>query len=154
MNDVCLSAVPFEYKQFCEPDSKSKYCLLWYHIMWPSKCPHAGVMCYVGVRSMLYGSMLGLLGAAVLGSLAARYFGLTSFQDLRPTSDPSGHALQRWLQPYKERIQVRLPAACMHSGIEPVGQRLFACISWSWAMCSWASSMSCWSSADDSPKGF
>ena len=66
---------------------------------------------------MLYGSMLGLLGAAVLGSLAARYFGLTSFQDLRPTSDPSSHALQRWLQPYKERIQVRLPSACMQSGM-------------------------------------
>lgn len=66
---------------------------------------------------MLYGSMLGLLGAAVLGSLAASYFGLSSFQDLRPTSDPNGHALQRWLEPYKERIQVRLPAACMHSGM-------------------------------------
>lgn len=64
---------------------------------------------------MLYGSMLGLLGAAVLGSLAAHYFGLSSFQDLKPTSDPNGHALQRWLQPYKERIQVRLPALCVHA---------------------------------------
>ena len=55
---------------------------------------------------MLYGSMLGLLGAAVLGTLAARYFGLSSFQDLKPSPDPNGTALQRWLQPYKERIQV------------------------------------------------
>ena len=59
---------------------------------------------------MLYGSMLGLLGAAVLGSLAASYFGLTSFQDIKPAPDPNGHALQRWLQPYKERIQVGMPA--------------------------------------------
>lgn len=55
---------------------------------------------------MLYGSMLGLLGAAVLGTLAARYFGLSSLQDLRPSPDPEGSALQRWLQPFKERIQV------------------------------------------------
>lgn len=60
---------------------------------------------------MLYGSMLGLLGAAVLGSLAASYFGLSSFQDIKPTPEPNGHALQRWLQPYKERIQVGMPAA-------------------------------------------
>lgn len=61
-----------------------------------------------GVRSMLYGSMLGLLGAAVLGTLAARYMGLSSLQDLKPTPDPQGSALQRWLQPYKERIQARV----------------------------------------------
>lgn len=66
-----------------------------------------------GVRSMLYGSMLGLLGAAVLGTLAARYFGFSSFQDLKPSPDPNGTALiQRWMQPYKERIQAyTTPAA-------------------------------------------
>ncbi len=53
---------------------------------------------------MLYGSMLGLLGAAVVGTLAARYMGLSSLQDLRP--DPEGSAIQKWMQPYKERIQV------------------------------------------------
>ncbi|KAL0021763.1 hypothetical protein WJX79_006133 [Trebouxia sp. C0005] len=58
-----------------------------------------------GVRSMLYGSMLGLLGAAVLGTLAARYMGLSSLQDLRPSTDPEGSILRKWLQPYKERIQ-------------------------------------------------
>ena len=61
----------------------------------------------VGVRSMLYGSMLGLLGAAVLGTLAARYMGLSSLQDLRPSPDSEGSTLQKWLQPYKERIQAR-----------------------------------------------
>jgi len=54
---------------------------------------------------MLYGSMLGLLGAAVLGTLAARYMGLSSLQDLRPSPDPEANALQKWLQPFKERIQ-------------------------------------------------
>ena len=61
-----------------------------------------------GVRSMLYGSMLGLLGAAVLGSLAARYFGVSSLQDLKPASDSHDGVLRKWLQPYKERLQVRL----------------------------------------------
>lgn len=65
-----------------------------------------------GVRSMLYGSMLGLLGAAVLGTLAARYMGLSSLQDLRPSPDSEGSTLQKWLQPYKERIQAYIrPAA-------------------------------------------
>lgn len=107
---------------------------------------------------MLYGSMLGLLGAAVLGSLAARYFGLTSFQDLRPTSDPSDHALQRWLQPYKERIQVRLPAACMHSGmlVYRTCPSAFVCLHLLVLgnVLMGLSFMSCWSLADDSPKGF
>lgn len=67
---------------------------------------------FAGVRSMLYGSMLGLLGAAVLGTLAARYMGLSSFQDLKPTPDPQGSALQRWLQPCKERIQARVLLRC------------------------------------------
>lgn len=58
-----------------------------------------------GVRSMLYGSMLGLLGAAVLGTVAAKYMGLNSLSDLRPSPNPEESALQRWLQPYKERIQ-------------------------------------------------
>ncbi|KAL3134165.1 hypothetical protein ABBQ32_008580 [Trebouxia sp. C0010 RCD-2024] len=58
-----------------------------------------------GVRSMLYGSMLGLLGAAVLGSLAASYLGLSSLQDLKPASDSHDGLLKRWLQPYKERLQ-------------------------------------------------
>lgn len=52
--------------------------------------------------------MLGLLGAAVLGSLAARYFGLSSLQDLKRAPDSDGGVLQRWMQPYKERIQVGL----------------------------------------------
>ena len=76
-------------------------------------CGHArqvtGNRACAGVRSMLYGSMLGLLGAAVLGTLTARYFGLTSLQDLKASPDPNSSALQRWLQPYKERIQVRWP---------------------------------------------
>ena len=55
---------------------------------------------------MLYGSMLGLLGAAVLGTVAAKYMGLNSLSDLRPSPNPEESALQRWLQPYKERIQV------------------------------------------------
>ena len=57
---------------------------------------------------MLYGSMLGLLGVAVAGTLAARYMGFSSLQDLRPSPAPDGGALQKWLQPYKERIQARI----------------------------------------------
>lgn len=68
---------------------------------------------------MLYGSMLGLLGAAVLGTLAARYFGFSSFQDLKPSPDPNGTALiQRWMQPYKERIQVSWCGSILQLGIE------------------------------------
>lgn len=69
-----------------------------------------------GVRSMLYGSMLGLLGAAVVGTLAARYMGFSSLQDLQPTPNPEGNAIQRWLQPYKERIQAYVrPTAAVSS---------------------------------------
>ncbi|KAL3143706.1 hypothetical protein ABBQ38_002500 [Trebouxia sp. C0009 RCD-2024] len=66
---------------------------------------------------MLYGSMLGLLGTAVLGSLAASYFGLSSLQDLKPASDSHDGVLQRWLQPYKERLQAytRSSAAAQQS---------------------------------------
>lgn len=59
----------------------------------------------VGVRSMLYGSMLGLLGVAVLGTVAFKYMGYSSLQDLRPSPDQEAGLIQRWLQPYKERIQ-------------------------------------------------
>ena len=55
---------------------------------------------------MLYGTMLGLLGAAVLGTVAAKYFGLSNLSELRPTPNPEASALGRWLQPYKERLQV------------------------------------------------
>ena len=59
----------------------------------------------VGVRSMLYGSMLGLLGVAVMGTVAFKYMGYSSLQDLRPSPDQEAGLIQRWLQPYKERIQ-------------------------------------------------
>lgn len=59
-----------------------------------------------GVRSLMYGSMLGFLGVAVLGTIAFKHMGVNSLQDLAPSSDQQGGLIGRWLQPYKERIQV------------------------------------------------
>lgn len=81
---------------------------------------------------MLYGSMLGLLGTAVLGSLAASYFGLSSLQDLKPASDSHDGVLQRWLQPYKERLQVGLSKlyalSCLVAYGRPLSSRPNACL--------------------------
>lgn len=85
---------------------------------------------------MLYGSMLGLLGAAVLGSLAASYLGLSSLQDLKPASDSHDGLLKRWLQPYKERLQVRtlkgvsdiMFGSIWHLSAAPVSAATDACL--------------------------
>lgn len=52
--------------------------------------------------------MLGLLGVAVLGTVAFKYMGYSSLHDLQPSPDQDTGLIQRWLQPYKERIQVIL----------------------------------------------
>lgn len=58
--------------------------------------------------------MLGLFGVALLGTVAFRYMGYSSLQDLQPSPDQEAGLIQRWLQPYKERIQV----SCSVAGLQ------------------------------------